>query len=431
MGLLLVIYICNQTDRAIFNFLMQPIKHDLGLSDSQLGFLAGPALGLFYATLGVPIARRADRGPRITIMSVALALWSGMVVLTALITQFQQLAFTRIGVGIGEAGFSSIAISVIVDYYAAADRARALSIFMLGLPLGGVVSSLAAGWLNEIYGWRAVFVAAGVPGIILALLLKGTVREPPRDSSHAYATPSASRPRLSAIWSTLWQTRAIRHLALGQGVGCILSASVAIWMPTFFWRAHAIPSGQLGTELALTYGLGGGLGTWLSGHLMTRWASRGAHAQAWLSAITTAAAAPILWVALWCTSAQVALLMLLPAYALIFFFFAPTTALIQSLTSPQARATMASMVILIQMLVAGVAGVQALGLLSDTFGRWLVDSTLGLRWSMTVMSTAAVWAALHFWRAGQFIQQDGTNPASQAQAMSQCDFKPAGISRTK
>src|SRR5262249_7833455 len=154
--ILLVVYVFNQTDRAIFGFLMEPMKRDLHLTDSQLGFLAGPALFLFYALLGVPVARMADGSHRVNIMSIAMGLWSAIVMLTAAAGKFWHLALTRIGVGVGEAGFSAIAIAVIADYHSAAERARALSIFMLALPFGAVVSSLTAGWINEAYGWRAV-----------------------------------------------------------------------------------------------------------------------------------------------------------------------------------------------------------------------------------------------------------------------------------
>src|SRR5688572_11334509 len=137
--LLLIVYIFHRTDSTIFGFLMEPIKRELGLSDTELGFLAGPALVLFYATLGVPMARWADRSHRVNIMALAITLWSGIVTLSSMVTTFWQFALARVGVGIGEAGFSAIAQSVVSDYHSAKERTRAISTFMLAIPLAGVV----------------------------------------------------------------------------------------------------------------------------------------------------------------------------------------------------------------------------------------------------------------------------------------------------
>jgi MFS family permease len=399
--LLLIVYIFNQTDRAIFGFLMEPIKRDLALSDTQLGFLAGPALVLFYATLGVPIARFADRTVRVNVMPVAIVLWSAITALTSTVATFWQFALMRIGVGVGEAGFSAIAQSVIADYHSARERTRALSVFMLALPLGGVVSSLLAGWVNEAYGWRAVFLVAGVPGIVLAALLKFTVREPPRD-----VTPAASDARnlpITSVLLSLWQCRTLRHLAVGQGLVNVLYCFLG-WFPAFFMRNHHMSSGELGTWLALTTGLGGGAGVWLGGYLTTRYGALDERRKVWIMASATALLMPVIAVALWTPSARLALFMLLPVKALMFFCYGPTFSLVHSLSAPGVRATMASVFILIQVLSGGVLGTQLLGVLSDALTPVAGDSGTALRWSMTVTSALAIWASLHFWLASRSIR---------------------------
>jgi MFS family permease len=405
-SLLLVIYVCNQTDRALFSFLMEPIKHDLGLSDSQLGFVAGPALAVLYTVLGIPIARCGDRSHRVNIMSAAIVVWSCVVVSFAAIGRYWHLVLAQVGVGIGEAGFTAIAISVISDYYSAAsERTRAISMFMLGIPIAGVVSSLAAGWINQAYGWRAVFLAAGLPGIFLALLLKSTVEEPPRYRLLSAGSASPDRPPLRAVFTTLWRQRTVRHLAIGQCLANIVICCTN-WLPLFFIRDHGMATGELGNWFAVIAGVGGGAGIWLSGYMTSRFGAPDERIKVRLMAVATALIAPTLAIVLWNPSKELALLILIPCQALMFFFIAPTMSLVQALSAPSTRATMASVFIFIQVLAGGVIGIQLPGILSDVLTPILGDGGLALRWSMTATSLLALWAAAHFWLSARTIRSD-------------------------
>jgi MFS family permease len=411
-SLLLVIYVCNQTDRALFSFLMEPIKHDLGLSDSQLGFVAGPALSLLYTVLGIPIARWGDRSHRVNIMSVAIVVWSCVVVSFAAIGRYWHLVLAQVGVGVGEAGFTAIAISVISDYYSAAsERTRAISMFMLGIPIAGVVSSLAAGWINQAYGWRAVFLAAGLPGIFLALLMKSTVVEPPRYRPLSAASASPERPPLRAVFASLWRQRTLRHLAIGQCLANIVICCTN-WLPLFFIRDHGMATGELGTWFAVIAGVGGGAGIWLSGYMTSRFGTTDERIKVKLMAAATALIAPTLAIVLWSPSKEFALLILIPCQALMFFFIAPTMSLVQSLSSPSTRATMASVFIFIQVLAGGVLGIQLPGVLSDLLTPLLGNGGLALRWSMTATSLLALWAAVHFWLSARTIRRDMQNASA-------------------
>jgi MFS family permease len=403
-ALLLVVYIFNQTDRAILGFLMEPIKRELGLSDTQLGFLAGPALVLFYATLGIPIARWADRSNRITIMSAALALWSVIVSLTATVGKVWHLAAVRIGVGIGEAGFSAVAQSLIADYHSAAERTRAMSIFILAVPLGGVMSSLMSGWINQAYGWRAVFVAAGVPGIFLALLMKLTVREPRRNSSPSPRSTNREEFSLRSAFAVVWQRRALRHLAIGMTLLNLATVSMLSWLPTFFIRTQGMKTGELGTWFAVITGLGGGLGVWLSGSLFRRFRIEDERSQARILAVTAALVFPLLLGALLLPAKYVALSLLIPANALLYFYLAPACALVQGLCAAQMRATVIAIVILSQTLAAGVLGQQLIGFLSDLFAKHVGASAL--QWALLAICPVALWAAAHFALAAQSIHQE-------------------------
>src|SRR5512134_809833 len=180
LGLLLVVYIVNFIDRSIVNILLGPIKQEFNPSDTALGFLSGTAFAIFYATLGLPIARWADRGVRRDIIALALALWSGMTVLCGLARTFPQLVLARIGVGVGEAGCSPPAHSILADYYPPEKRGTAFAIYALGIPIGTAFGYFAGGWMAESLGWRSAFLLVGLPGLLLAVVVRLTLREPPR-----------------------------------------------------------------------------------------------------------------------------------------------------------------------------------------------------------------------------------------------------------
>jgi MFS family permease len=413
--LLLVAYILNQLDRAIFSILMEPIKAEFALSDTQLGFLAGPALLFFYAFLGIPVARLADRSHRINIMSLAIGLWSLIVTASAAVTNFWQFALARVGVGVGEAGFSAVAQSVIADYHQPSERTRALAIFMLALPLGPAISSLMGGWINETYGWRAAFLVAGLPGILLALLIKLTVREPQRSQSALIQEAPLS---LRAVLVAVWRRRALRHMIMAMMLMTVVTGGIlGGWSAPFFIRVHHMSTGELGTWLAFNSAVGGGAGVVLSGIIGSRLKLSGERTQARLLVGCAALAWPLLVAMLLLPAKIPALLFALAVLIVLNFFFAPSFALVQGLSESRMRATVVAIVIFFQILFAGVVGLQLTGILSDAFSpRFGPES---VRWAMLAMSPAALWAAGHFWMAARAIEQDalagrpGNEPAIQ------------------
>jgi MFS family permease len=197
-------YSTSSTEKYVI--LAQSIKEDLGLSDTQIGALSGVAFGIFYATLGIPIARLADRYSRVNIISICLAIWSLMTALSGLAGNFWHLLAARIGVGIGEAGGSPPSHSLIADYFPIDGRASALGIYALGIPIGILFGNLAGGWINEFFGWRTAFLLVGIPGILLALVLKFTVKEPPRGYSEGKqrTDTKADKVPFSHVLKTMW-----------------------------------------------------------------------------------------------------------------------------------------------------------------------------------------------------------------------------------
>jgi MFS family permease len=401
--LLLVVYVFNQLDRGVFNILMEPIKRQFSLTDTQLGFVWGPALVVVYSCLGLPVARWADRGRRVGIMSAAIVLWSIVTALTATVQQFSQLALARVAVGVGEAGFSAIAISVIGDYESDENRARAISNFMLAIPISLLLSDLVGGWVNQLWGWRWVFVVAGLPGIVLAILLRTTVREPARRA--IAGVKEANRPSLGVVFATLWARRSLRHLLLAQGLANVVVNMIG-WVYVFFVRRYGMATGELGSWLGIADGLGPFAGIWLSGSLAARFAATDPSVNARLMAYASIAVAPLSVLMLWCPSKALALFIYFLLNVPMYYFLGPMQALVQDLVGPGMRATMASVFILVQLLAGGVIGTQVVGLLSDGLTPLAGSATEALRWSMALGSAVTLWAAIHFWLAGRFVRKD-------------------------
>jgi len=401
---LLLVYIFNQLDRGVFSILMEPLRRQFSLTDTQLGFAVGPALVVMYSLLGVPIARLGDRTPRIRIMTVAIALWSILTVLTAATNQFWQLALARVGVGIGEAGFSAIAVSVIGDYESDENRPRALAYFMLAVPIASFLSDFFGGWVNEFYGWRSVFVIAGLPGILLAVLMLTTIREPTRRQAKD-ATEEATRPPFRQVLSTLWQRRSLRHLMLAQGIANIAPNAIG-WTYVYFIRQYHMGTGELGSWFAasdlVTLG-----GVWMSGWLAARLGAAGQPSR--ITRVLAGGAllmAPMVVFVLWCPSKTWALVAYLLLTVPMYGYIAPVPTLVQNLVGPSMRATIVAIYFLAQMLLGGVLGTQLVGAISDVLLPLVGDSTAALRWSMALVSMATLWAAVHFWLAGRYVQED-------------------------
>jgi MFS family permease len=403
LSLLLLAYVFNQLDRGVFGILMEPLKRQFSLTDTQLGFASGPALVVLYSCLGIPVARWADRGTRVRIMSAAILLWSVTTVLTALVQGFSQLALARVGVGIGEAGFTAIALSVIGDYESDGNRARSISNFMLAIPISGLLSDLVGGWVNQLWGWRSVFVVAGFPGIALAFLMRTTVREPPRRP--IVGSTESNRPSFGVVLSTLWARRSLRHLLVAQALANVVINAIG-WVSVFFIRRHGMTTGELGSWLAVADGLGPFSGIWLSGFLAGRLGGRDPSVNARLMAYAAIAVAPLVLLMLWCPWKPFSLLLYLLLNVPMFYWLGPIQALVQDLVGPSMRATMAAVFILVQLLAGGVIGMQIVGLLSDTLTPLAGSATDALRYSMAVAAIITLWAAVHFWWAGKFTRQD-------------------------
>lgn len=409
LGTLTIVYTLNFLDRGLIGLLLQPIKEDLRLSDSQLGFLTGIAFGLFYATLGLPLARWADRGDRVTITSISIGLWGLAVMACVFVTNFVHMVFARISAAVGEAGCLPPTYSLVGDYCPApAERARAMAVYMLGGPLSSLVSFAAGGWLNERYGWRMTFFLMGIPALIMALVVKLTVIEP---RAHANSAVRSERlPRLTYVLATLWRQHSSRHLILAITSLWMLGLGMAPWYAAFMMRSHGMGTAELGVWLGVVFGLGGIIGIFVGGYVAARWFDNNEPAQMRMSAIMIASLVPCYLLFLLLPHKHQALTALTLLVAVFSIFIAPTFALMQRLVMDEMRATTLAVVMLLANLVGMGVGPQIVGILSD----WLTVTMErdSLRYAMLIMSFIAVWSAYHFWQVGRTVKRDLLTVAS-------------------
>ena len=403
LGVLVVVYTFNFIDRQILSILLEPIKQDLGLSDSALGLLTGFAFALFYATLGIPIARYADKGNRRNLIALALAIWSAMTALSGLAQNFWQLLAARIGVGVGEAGCSPPAHSMIADYFPAHKRATALGIYSLGIPVGILFGFLAGGWLNEFFGWRVAFFVVGVPGILLAILVRYTLREPARGMAEG-RVDQVEQPGIKETFQFMWRKRSFRHLAFGGALTAFVGYGVVTWVPSFLIRSHGMETGEVGTWLGLILGIPGGIGIALGGYMADKLGARDTRWYLWIVSVALLAGVPFAFGVYLSDSALAALLFLIMPIALGNFYQATTFSQTQGLATLRMRSVAAAVLLFILNIIGLGAGPQAVGIVSD-----LLNPTYGqesLRYSLLIFSFVNIWSAYHYYVAGKYLAEE-------------------------
>ncbi|MGH8425052.1 MAG: spinster family MFS transporter, partial [Pseudomonas fluorescens] len=400
------VYSLNLVDRGLMILLLQPIKQDLQLSDSQLGFVTGIAFGLFYATLGLPIAQWADRGNRATITSLAIAVWSVTVAATLLVTNFVQLLCARIAAAVGEAGCKPPTYSLVGDYFPEpAERSRAMAVYFAGGPLSALVSFMAGGWLSESLGWRMTFLLMGVPGLLLAVLVKLTIVEP-RVRPDRVAVAQEAAPSVRTVLATVWRQRSSRHLCMAIILLYMITMGLSPWYAAFLMRSHGMGTGEVGTWLGIVAGFGGIAGALLGGFVAARWFGENERGQMQLSAVTVSALLPCFVAFLILPQKHNALIALVPLFVAFNASFGPTYALLQRLVPDSMRATSLSLVMLLANLIGMGVGPLIVGVLSDLFSPALgVD---GLRYAMLCLSFVALWSGYHFWQVSRTVKQDLT-----------------------
>ena len=407
---LLLVYILNFLDRQIVNILAEPIKRDLGLSDTQLGLLAGPAFAVFYAVLGIPIARYADnaRTNRVWLISLCLAVWSAMTAVCGVAQNFLQLALARIGVGVGEAGCTPAAHSLIADSVPPEKRSSAIAFFGLGIPIGGLLGLIIGGVVNDQYGWRAALMLVGAPGILLAFVLPLLIRDPRRcaDSAHFKKVSSSAKTALTVKDAAreIFASKAYLYVFIAASFTAFLSYGKGLWTISFFIRSHGLSTTEAGLAMAVALGMSGIAGTWLGGKMADVYGKRDKRHILTLPAIGMAVAAPILFAGYYAEDWRIAVALLIVPTMLNAAYYGPAYGCVQGLVRPEARAIAASLVVFGQNLIGLGMGPLLFGVLSD----WLQPIAGGesVRWVLYGAAWLGLIPAFFFWRASLRLSEE-------------------------
>ncbi|MBX9814103.1 MAG: MFS transporter [Sphingomonas sp.] len=404
LALLTLVYFFSFMDRYILAILLEPIKADLRLNDTQLGLLSGLAFAIFYATLGIPVAWAADRYARRPIIAIALALWSGMTALCGTATNFTQLLIYRIGVGVGEAGSSPPSHSIIADLYPPEKRAGAMGIYSTGVVLGGGFGAIIGGSIAAAYNWRTAMYALGLPGIALALIVWLVMVEPRRGLSDPVPLAPAAKPTLGEGLASLARCAPAVHLILAVTLTSLIGYAVGSFGPSYLQRSL----GMSLTGVALIYAPGvafaGAAGGVIGGRIAD-WCGRrwGLHSQAWFVALLKLAALPFTIAFYLAGDFVTGFAAVLMSYLLASSYLGPSFALIQGLAPTRMRAVWAAITLLVINLIGLGAGPTLAGVVSD----WLRPrfGEESLRYSMLLISLLTPWAIWHYWRAGVLLKR--------------------------
>ncbi len=403
LAVLFVVYVFNFIDRQILSILLQPIKEDLQVSDTAMGFLTGFAFAVFYAIAGLPLARVADRWVRRSLIALSLATWSLMTAASGLARNFTDLALARVGVGIGEAGCTPPAHSLLSDYFPPEKRATVLAVYACGIYMGVGLGFWLGGWLNDAFGWRVAFMVIGLPGVAMAVVVRFTVREPPRGMSERTASTSRSYS-LGETWRFLTRLPSGRRISLGAAFQAFVGYGLGAWIPAFFIRLHGMTPGELGLWLSWITGIGGAIGAFSGGWLADRWVRDQPRARAYISLVGALCSTPFIIAALVLDNTTLALLSFFPANIFGTMWIGPASSIVQDLAPPAMRATASAVFIFILTMIGLGAGPQTVGILND-----LIGTPDAIRYSLLgVAVSTSLLSAVFFWLTGKTLERDIT-----------------------
>jgi predicted MFS family arabinose efflux permease len=401
--IMMLVYTISIADRYVLSTLIGPISKELNLTDSGAASLGIP-LALFYVTMGIPLSWLCDRTNRRNLLAASVAVWSFMTAITGSTRGYFDLLLARIGVGIGEAGGTPACNSIIADYFPADRRSMAMTVFALGAPLGAWLGSDLAGYVSTLYGWRAAFLVLGVPGIILALIIMLTIKEPSRGRLDA-----ASEDKTPTVIETLkfiWSQKSAVHAMWASGLSAFWGWGLMWFTPLFLQRTYGMNEGEAGSLLGSIY-LFGGIGA----SLITAWiVARPAYTDprkiARLLAVVTALGTIPSFFAYYTQELWVAKIMWWLFIPTIYFYIGPAFALCQNLAAPKMRAMAVAIALVIANVLNLIIAPAIVGGLSDMFDVTGGGNAESLRLAQMILAPTGLWAAWHYWRAEKYIVED-------------------------
>lgn len=404
LAVLSLISFFNYMDRNIVRVLMEPIKTDLKITDTQVGLLVGFSFALVYAAFGIPLARLADKHSRIRILSAAIVVWSFLTAVSGVARNFLQLVVLRGGVALGEAGCVPAAHSLIVDHFQPQRRAWAFSVFQAIGILGAVIGTVIGGMLAQAFGWRWTFAILGAPGVLVGLLALLTIREPVRSHHTAGVTVARSDAGLPSAVASLLRQKTYRNIVIAIALENFVSLGVGAWTIPFFIRVHGLSLAEVSLWLGASSGAGGVIGTLAGGAASAKLVVRDRRWEVWLPAAAAGLALPLNLVTFLSPVATIAL-----SAAFVTAFVGqlgngPGLASIQSVAGPERRALAVAILMFANAMIGLGLGPLVVGVISDrllpTVGH------LSLRYAFLAVLTVSVWSIFHFLLAARSYRQD-------------------------
>lgn len=393
----------NFIDRQILTILLEPIKTELGVSDTWMGFLTGFAFAVFYVVAAIPIARLADRHNRRNIIAICVAVWSSMTVLTGFANSFVQLALTRIGVAVGEAGAQPSTTAIVADIFPLNKRATALAIVSSGAVVGILFGLFLGGLLNDLLGWRMAFIVVGIPGLIVALLVYFTVPEPVRGQADG-ALVEPSRHSFRQVLSYIIAKRTLVLLTIGVSFHALSSYAFMAWLPTFMIRTYEMTTTQVGLWLGLSLSAGLFMGNLSASVLADKMGTKDIRWYVWIPGYGNILTFPLAVLLLYVGTPFWTLIAIMPFTFMTSTWASPTMALFQAILPANMRASGNALLGFFQNLVGIGIGPLIVGILNDalnpTFG---IDA---IKYSLTIVSIGFVGSAVFYILSGYPLQSE-------------------------
>ena len=402
--MLTLVYTFNFIDRQILVILQEPIKADLGLSDAQLGLLTGFSFALVYVTAGIPIAWLADRANRRNIVAASLAFWSLMTAMSGLVQNYGQLLVARLGVGVGEAGGTPPAHSMISDYFPPSSRGTALSFYSMGIYIGVLFGFAAGGWIAENFGWRNAFFVIGIPGILYAFAVLWVVKEPKRGHFDPAGAGAPAQSSLSETMAGLRRRPTFWYLSVGCAFSAFVSYGNGNFMPSFLMRNHGLSLTEVGVILGLISGLSGATGTFLGGYMADRLATRDMRWYLWIPILGGLSAMIPAYYTLLGEDTTFIVAAMIPSQILSALYLGPCIATCHNLVSPGMRAMASAILYFVLNLIGLGLGPLTVGILSDFYAEPFGDDNL--RYAMASVLTIGFLGVYFLWMGTRSLNRD-------------------------
>jgi predicted MFS family arabinose efflux permease len=402
--LMCLVYTLSIADRYMITQVLEPIRLELKLTDAGVARLTGLSLAFFYVIMGFPLSWLIDRSNRRNIIAASIVAWSALTACTGLSRNYLQLLVSRIGVGVGEAGGTPGANSIISDYFAAARRPMALTVFSLGAPIGAYLASDITGAIADLRGWRAPFLWLAVPGVVVGLLIYFTVREPRRGQLDAVLVDK--KPSFMDAMRYLWRQRSAVHVMVASALTALWGWGLMYWTPAFLMRTQGLTSGEAGAITGPIHLFGGVAATLYTSWLLTRPSMRDprriVRLMGWWIGL-----ASVVSLVIYVTHSLVLVRWLFWLFIpSIYFYIGPCFGLLLNLAEPRMRAVFCASTLFVANVGNLIVAPVGVGLLSDWFAPGHVANAESLRLAMLCLVPTGFWATYHYFRSAKWIVED-------------------------